>query len=297
MTRMRRAVHFVPGGNERMLTKALTLEADALVLDLEDAVTPERKDGARAEMLRWLQDVDFGRQEKMVRMNPLDSRWGRADLEVTMQCPPDCYVVPKVASLADVLAVDEALTGLERRYAHPQGGVELLLVATEVPQAVLNIAELPRCDRVTAITWGAEDLSAALGARRNREPDGTYLEVFRYCRSMTLLSAVAAGVQPVDGVYVDFRDEAAFRRDCEIGAAMGYTGKVTIHPSQVPIVNEYFTPSADEVAEAQELLEAFEENRRRGRMAFSFRGEMVDVPHLERARTIVERAHKIASSD
>ena len=292
MTRLRRAVHFVPGGNERMLTKALTLEADALVLDLEDAVTPDRKDEVRREMLRWLTDVDFGRQEKMVRMNPLESPWGLADLELTMQSPPDCYMVPKVASLADVRAVDEALTGLERRYGHPQGGVRLLLVATEVPQAVLNIAELPRCERVVAITWGAEDLSAAIGARRNRDPDGTYLEVFRYCRSVTLLSAVAAGVQPVDGVYVDFRDEEAFRRDCEIGAAMGYTGKVTIHPNQIPIVNEYFTPSANEIAEAQELIEAFEENRKRGRMAFSFKGEMVDVPHLERARTIVERARQ-----
>jgi citrate lyase subunit beta/citryl-CoA lyase len=292
MTRLRRAVHFVPGGNERMLAKALTLEADTLVLDLEDAVTPERKDAVRAEMLRWLQDVDFGHQEKMVRMNPLESPWGLADLELTMRSPPDCYMVPKVASLADVQAVDEALTGLERRYGHAEGGVKLLLVATEVPDAVLNIRELPRCDRVDAITWGAEDLSAALGARRNREPDGTYLEVFRYCRSVTLISAVAAGVQPVDGVYVDFRDERAFRRDCEIGAAMGYTGKVTIHPSQIPIVNEYFTPSPDEIAEAQELLDAFEDNRKRGRMAFSFKGEMVDVPHLERARTIVERARQ-----
>lgn len=297
MTRLRRAVHFVPGGNERMLAKALTLEADALVLDLEDAVTPERKDEVRGEVLRWLRDVDFGRQERMVRMNPLESAWGVADLELTMQCPPDCYMVPKVATLADVIAVDEALTGLERRYGHPEGAVRLLLVATEVPQAVLNIAELPRCDRVTAITWGAEDLSAALGSRRNREPDGTYLEVFRYCRSVTLLAAAAAGVQPVDGVFVDFRDEAAFRRDCEIGAAMGYTGKVTIHPSQIPIVNEYFTPSPNEVAEAQELLAAFEENRAKGRMAFSFKGEMVDVPHLERARTIVERARQAGVID
>lgn len=112
-----------------------------------------------------------------------------------------------------------------------------------------------------------------------------------------LLSAVAAGVQPVDGVYVDFRDEAAFRRDCEIGAAMGYTGKVTIHPNQIPIVNEYFTPSANEIAEARELLEALEENRKRGRMAFSFKGEMVDVPHFERARTIIERARQAGVID
>ena len=145
---------------------------------------------------------------------------------------------------------------------------------------------------MTSLTWGAEDLSAAIGARRNRDERGELLEVFRYCRTMTLLAAVAAGVQPLDTVYVDVRDSEGLRRECRAAAWMGFTGKITIHPDQIPIVNEAFTPSPEEIAESRELLEAFASHQREGRMAFSFKGQMVDVPHRNRARTILERARQ-----
>jgi citrate lyase subunit beta/citryl-CoA lyase len=225
-------------------------------------------------------------------MNPLDTPWGERDLEVTMAAPPDAYLVPKVRSVHDVRRIDSLLSEYERRNGHPPGKVELLVLATETPQGVLNIANLCDSPRVSALTWGAEDLSAALGARRNRDEAGEFLDVFRYCRVMTLLSAVAAGVQPLDTVFVDVRDAEGLRRESREAAWMGFTGKITIHPDQVPIVNEAFTPSREEIEECRELLAAFEEQRREGRMTFAFRGQMVDVPHLNRARTTLERARE-----
>lgn len=290
MSRLRRAVHFVPGANEKMLQKSLALPADSLVLDLEDAVTPENKDSAREVVTRWLKEVDFGRQERMVRMNPLDTPWGMKDLEVTMQGKPDSYLVPKVRTKEDLFRIDEMISLMEREYAHPPGEVKLVVLATETPQGLLNIRDFGACPRVDALSWGAEDLSASIGARRNRDENGQFLEVFRYARVMTLLAATAAGVQPLDTVFVDIKDTEGLRRDCLEGAWMGFTGKITIHPSQIEIVNEIFTPSPEEIAESKALLEAFEENQKAGKMAFSFKGQMVDVPHLTRARTILERA-------
>jgi citrate lyase subunit beta / citryl-CoA lyase len=290
MSRLRRAVHFVPGANEKMLQKSLALPADSLVLDLEDAVTPENKDSAREVVTRWLKEVDFGQQERMVRMNPLDTPWGVKDLEVTMQGKPDSYLVPKVRTKDDLLKIDEIISRMEREYGHAPGRVKLVVLATETPQGLLNIRDFGACPRVDALSWGAEDLSASIGARRNRDEKGEFLDVFRYARIMTLLAATAANVQPLDTVFVDIKDTEGLRRDCLEGAWMGFTGKITIHPSQIEVVNEIFTPSAEEIAESKALLEAFEENQKAGKMAFSFKGQMVDVPHLTRARTILERA-------
>jgi citrate lyase subunit beta/citryl-CoA lyase len=282
----------VPGANEKMLQKSLALPADTLVLDLEDAVTPENKDSARQTVTHWLKEVNFGRQERMVRMNPLDTPWGVTDLEVTMQGRPDSYLVPKVRTKDDLLKIDTILSRMEREYGYPPGGVKLVVLATETPQGLLNIRDFGACPRVDGMSWGAEDLSAAIGARRNRDEHGQFLEVFRYARIMTLLAATAAGVQPVDTVFVDIKDPEGLRRECLEGAWMGFTGKVTIHPSQIEVVNEIFSPSAADITESKELLAAFEENRKAGRMAFSFKGQMVDVPHLTRARTILERARQ-----
>ena len=141
MARVRRAAHFVPGANEKMLSKALTLPADTLILDLEDAVLPESKDSAREVVSGWLRDVDFGRQERVVRMNSLDTEWGRKDLEATMTAPPDGYLVPKVNDASDVAEVDRIISAAEREHGHPEGGVKLLLLGTETPQGLLSIGE------------------------------------------------------------------------------------------------------------------------------------------------------------
>ena len=288
--RLRRAVHFVPGANEKMFRKALELPADGLILDLEDSVTPDNKESARETVTEWLREADFGGRERLVRMNPLGTPWGVQDLEVTMLGRPDAYVVPKARGRVDLDQIDEILSRIETERGLPAGEVSLLVIATETPEGLLNIRKLAAGPRVDALTWGAEDLSAAIGARRNRDESGAYLEIFRLARHLTLLAACAAGVQPIDGVFVDIRDPAGLERECRESAQMGFTGKITIHPSQIEIVNECFSPSAEEIAESRELLVAFEEHQRAGRMAFAWKGNMVDVPHLTRARTILERA-------
>jgi citrate lyase subunit beta / citryl-CoA lyase len=296
-TRLRRSVHFVPGANEKMLTKALGLPADSLVLDLEDAVTPERKDEARRLVAGWLASVDFGGHERIVRMNPLASPWGTADLEATMAVPPDAYLVPKVSTLADLQAIDLEISRLAALHGHAKDSVELIPIATETPRAVLNLPTFTACKRVTALTWGAEDLLAAVGARRNRNDAGEYLDLFRYCRIQTLLCAAAGSVMPLDTVYVDIRNRKGLRRECQEAADMGFQGKLTIHPDQISIVNDAFTPSLEDAREALALLAAFDEARRDGRMAFSFAGQMVDVPHLQRAGALVERARRAGVID
>ena len=188
---IRRAAHFVPGANDKMLTKSLATAADCLILDLEDAVTPDNKDSARATVATWLADVDFGRQERVVRINPLGSPWCEADIAETMVSPPDGYLVPKVNNASEIARLDDIISGHEATHGHPAGGVKLLVLGTETPQGLLNIGDLAKHDRVDALTWGAEDLSASIGSRGNRGADGAYLPVFEYARVMCLLGATA----------------------------------------------------------------------------------------------------------
>ncbi len=292
---VRRSSHFVPGANERMLDKSLATDADSLVLDLEDAVTPDNKDSARATVASWLADVDFGAKERVVRINPLDSPWCVADVAETMVSPPDAYLVPKINNAAEVSQLDSMITRWELELGHPAGGVVLLVLGTETPQGLLNIGELARHARVDALSWGAEDLSAAMGSKANRDASGAFLPVFEYARIMCLVGATAWNKQPLDTVYVDFRDSEGLASECATSAAMGYTGKISIHPDQIDVINAAFTPSAAEVADAHELLEAFAEAEAAGLMAFAHKGQMVDVPHLTRARKIVATAKAIAA--
>ncbi|MGA0796493.1 MAG: HpcH/HpaI aldolase/citrate lyase family protein [Quisquiliibacterium sp.] len=294
--RLRRSLHFVPGADERMLAKSLATRADGLVLDLEDAVTPERKDAARHTVADWLGSVDFSGKERVVRVNPLETPWGHDDLRIVMRDPPDALLIPKVSRLADLQQIDELLGLHERDHGHPAGAVGLIVVSTETPLGALNVASFPSCRRVLGLTWGAEDLSAVLGVARNRFPDGRLLDTYRWCRVQTLLAAAAGGVQPLDTAYVDIRNPDGLRAECQEAAWMGFLGKITIHPGQIDIVNEAFTPSADEVAEAERLVEAMTAAEQAGRMAIAFEGRMIDVPHLERAKRLLERARRIAES-
>ena len=291
--RLRRSAHFVPGANEKMLHKSIDTAADCLILDLEDAVVPARKDAAREVVSEWLRDIDFRGKERTIRMNPLDTPWGLQDLEVTMRHPPDAYVVPKVSSLDQLQTISNELSRWEQTYGHPAGQVGLILVSTETPLGALNIGSFSQCERVISMSWGAEDLSAALGAPRNRRPDGSYLDVYKHCRTMTLLSAAAGEVQPMDTVWVDLNDTEGLRRECQEVAWMGFTGKITIHPNQIDIVNEVFSPDPATVDEARRLVEAFAEAEKEGLMAINFEGKMVDVPHLTRARKTLAKAAQI----
>jgi len=294
---LRRSIHFVPGGNDKMLNKALSLAADSLIMDLEDSVTPDRKVSVRNEVCQWLKETDFGKKERLVRINPLDSEWGREDLEAVMEFRPDGIVLPKVLGRETVVATDSLMTQREKDLAmQPEEGgtVKLLLIGTELAGAVFNLPQMVDHPRVNGVTWGAEDLSVSLGARAKRNSQGDYLDVFKFARSMCLLSAVAAEVQPIDTVYVDIKNTKGLAEECKTSADMGYTAKMTLHPDQIEIVNEAFTPSDTEIEHASALVAAFEENQKEGKMAFRFNGQMVDVPHLKRAQQILAVAAHIA---
>ena len=294
---LRRSIHFVPGGNEKMLNKALGLVADSLILDLEDSVTPDRKGIARDEVCDWLANANFKNQEKLVRINPMDSEWGREDLEAVLQHRPDGIVLPKVLDLKAVHAVDQLIINQEKVAGADYSDIKLLLIGTEMAAAVFNLAQMVNHERVDGVTWGAEDLSVSLGARAKRDGQGNYLEVFSFVRSMCLLAAVAAKVQPIDAVYVDIKNTEGLAKECKTAADMGFTAKLTIHPDQIDIVNEAFTPSVAEIDAATALVAAFEEQEAKGAMAFKFDGEMVDVPHLKRAQQVLALARRNASEN
>ena len=287
---LRRSFHFVPGPNERMLKKALSSEADCLILDLEDAVAPDKKKDSRKILCEWLCEVDFGGKEVALRINPLNSPWGLDDLLESMKAPPHIYVIPKPERLTEVQLVESLIDKHEVRYGHTFGVTRLVLIAGETPNGVVNLHTLSSTARIDGITWGAEDLASALGTTENRDQHGDYLRMFEYCREQTLLASVAHRVQPIDTVYVEFRDTGGLARDCEHAKKMGFTGKLTIHPSQISIVNEVFTPSLQDVKAAERLVAAFDEARLDGRNAFAFEGKMVDAPHLAQARATLERA-------
>ncbi len=286
-----RSLHFVPGGNDRMLDKALTLPAGGLILDLEDAVPPDRKEATRPHVLDWLTKRDFGGRGRWVRMNPIATGLGDSDLEQTIAGRPDGYVVPKPRHAGDIREIAQRLDALEYRHRLVPGSTRLVLIATETPEGLLNIRDVATASpRIVALSWGIEDLSAAMGLPRVRDGAGKYLDIPRYARTMCAVAASAAGVDALDTVYTDIADLDGLRRECEDGVAMGFSGKISIHPSQIAVINGAFTPDPATVAEAHELVAAFEEHRRRGAYAFRFKGQMVDAPHLTRALKVIARA-------
>ena len=290
---MRRSLHFVPGGNEKMMAKALTLPADGLILDLEDAVTPERKAATRPIVRGWLESLDFGGRERWVRMNPVFTEHAEADLAETIAGRPDGYVMPKPRHAEDVRRVTARLDALEQKHGLPFGSTRLVLIATETPEGLLNIKEIAAASpRVAAVSWGIEDLSAAMGLPRTRDEAGRYLDIPRYARVMCAVAASAAGVEAIDTVYTDIPDLDGLRRECLEGVAMGFSGKISIHPGQIAVINTAFTPSKADAEDAVALIAAFEEHARRGAGAFAWKGQMMDMPHLTRARKIAERARR-----
>src|SRR5262244_383409 len=272
-----------------MLAKALTIPADGLILDLEDAVAPDRKAATRGVVRDWL-TRDCGGRERWVRMNPIATGLGQADLEETIAGRPDGYVVPKPGRAGDIREIARILDRLEQQHGIPNGATRLTVIATETPEGLLNIREISTASpRTVAVSWGVEDLGAAMGLGRVRDEAGKYLDIPRYARVMCSVVASAAGVEAIDTVFTDIADLDGLRRECEEGVAMGFTGKISIHPNQIPVINEIFTPSKESVDEARQLVLLFEEHARRGVYAFTFKGQMVDAPHLARAKKLVAR--------
>lgn len=285
-----RSFLFVPGDSERKLARCLDAGADALILDLEDAVAPERKAAARQLVAEFLRaNPQRTRAQVWVRINPLESAEAQADLDAVAGARPDGIVQPKTRSPHDVARLALRLDELEAGHGLPAGSTRILPVATETPQALFAMGGFASCGpRLLGLTWGAEDLSSAIGAMASREPDGRWTSPYQLVRSLCLFGAAAAGVAAIDTVYVALRDAAGLRAECVQANRDGFIGKLAIHPDQVPIINESFTPGSAELTRAARVVELFAANP--GAAALSLDGQMLDIPHLRQAQRILARA-------
>lgn len=285
-----RSLLFVPGDSEKKLAKAEGIRTDALILDLEDAVAPPRKPEARARVREYLA-AHAGRTvtRLWVRINPLDTPESLADLAAVVAARPDGIVQPKTRSPDEVLRLSHYLDALEALNGLPPGAIGILPVATETPQALFSLGDYVRVGaRLSALTWGAEDLSAAVGAITNKQDDGSWTHPYQLARSLCLFAAHAAGVPAIDTLFADIRNPAALRAACASARRDGFGGKVAIHPDQVDVINECFTPTEAELARARRVIALFEAHPGAGALALD--GEMLDMPHLRQARRIVEFA-------
>jgi citrate lyase subunit beta/citryl-CoA lyase len=291
-----RSFLFIPADDEKKLGKGLATGADALILDLEDSVSLERKPVARTLAARYLADMRAkdGRPRLYVRINALDTGLWQDDIAGVIGAQPDGVFLPKPRSGDDVHRLSLALRHEEEHAGVPLGSTRIIAIATETPVSVFNLhTYADSSSRLQALTWGAEDLSAVIGSRSNREPDGSaWTSPYRLARDLTLFAAAAAGVDAVDTVFVNFRDGEGLRLECDAAARDGFTGKMAIHPGQVATINAAFTPSAEEIADAQEIVRLFADNPGAG--ALSLNGQMVDRPHLTRAERTLARAKAAA---
>ena len=267
---------FVPADSERKIAKALGSEADAIILDLEDSVASQQKPAAR-EIVRSLRP-ESGTPPLWVRVNPLASEFLKDDLEILANAAIHGIVLPKAECGTDV-----------EELASRTGNIPIHAIVTETAASLFGLMSyrVPGVP-LAAMSWGAEDLSAALGALSKYDADGSLSFTYRMARSLCLAGAVAACVQPVDGVFADFRDPDGLRAEAEAAAREGFTGKLAIHPDQVAVINAAFSPSAEDIAHAEAIVAAFEAEPNAG--VLSVGGRMVDRPHLLQARRVLERA-------
>ena len=292
-----RSLLFVPGDSERKLEKAFASTADVIIVDLEDSVAPVNKSAARSVAAEFIRSHGgAARAGIYVRVNDLASGLLDDDLQAVMPVGPDGIMLPKAEGLADVerlsvkLRVQEAMNGLA------DGVTRILPIITETAAGVFAAGCFTHgSERLSGVTWGAEDLSAAIGARATRDEAGRYTDVFRLARSLTLLAASSAEASAIDTVFVNFRDSKGLHAECLEAERDGFTGKMAIHPDQVAIINEAFTPSLKAIEEAQSIVEAFEAAGDAGVVGIG--GKMYDRPHLKRAQRLIARAGPTQTTD
>jgi len=286
-----RSLLFVPADSARKLDKAMSSGADALIIDLEDSIALDGKARARESAAAFLRDamMSTARPHLMVRVNGLQTGLTDADLDCIASAKPDAIMLPKAEGGAALVHADAKLAVREAQNDLPDGHIKILPIATETAAALFMVGTFAGVSsRLIGMTWGAEDLSAELGARANRDAQGRFLDPYRLARSLCLAGAAAAAVPAIDTVFVDFRDNAGFRRECEEACRDGFVGKMAIHPAQVAIINEVFTPSAEAIAHAQSVIAAFAAAPGAGVVGIG--SVMYDRPHLVRAKQLLARA-------
>ncbi len=287
---MPRSFLFVPGDSEKKLAKAAGLGADALILDLEDSVAAAARPRAREALARFLAGRPAERRSQLwVRINPLDDPASVEDLEAVLGGRPDGIVQPKTRSPDDVRALGRRLDALEAEHGIEAGAVKILPIATETPRAVFTLGDFATgVPRLAGLTWGAEDLSAAIGAASHTGRDGRWTPPYQLARSLLLFAAHAAGVAAIETLHANYRDADGLRAAAARARRDGFTGMLAIHPSQVDVINAAFEPAAAELEWARRVVQVFADNP--GAATVGLDGEMLDIPHLKRAQGILQRA-------
>ncbi len=282
-TRMNRSFLFVPADSERKLQRAGSAGADALILDLEDSVAADARPDARLMAAEYLQ----GKKDVWVRINPLDSDDATADLEAVMPSGPAGIVLPKPRNAADAVALSKRIDQLEQRHDVERGQTRILALCTERPEALFALhSYVGATERLYGLSWGAEDLSAAVGASANRDEQGNWLPLYEMARSFCLLAAAAAEVTALDTVFTDFRDRDGLLRYATNARRDGFTGMLAIHPAQIDTINAAFVPSAAEVQHARRVVALFDNNPGAGTVGLD--GKMIDRPHLLQAQRVLK---------
>lgn len=280
----RRALLYMPGDDRHKIEKATTLAVDCICMDMEDGVSLSRKPQARASIARALQDLDFGKSEKLARINAVGSGLEKEDIEAVLPFHPDGIVIPKLEELAQIQWANERMEAAELDHGWPINSIRLL-VDVETPRGILNLKDFAGHPRLDALIFGGEDFAAGVGATRTPEA----IELL-YGRQATLTAAAAFGLQALDIVAIDFKDLDAVRLEAEYGARLGFTGKQIIHPAQVEPVQAAFTPSAEAIVQARRIVEGFEASQKEGKGAFALDGKMIDMPLVKNARKVLDRA-------
>jgi citrate lyase subunit beta-like protein len=280
----RRALLYMPGDNWKMITKSVTLGVDSICMDMEDGTAVNKKAEARATIAKALQELDFGKSEKLARINSVGSGWDKDDIEAVLPFHPDGIVIPKVESFDHIEWAGKIIEAAELKYGWPVNSIRVL-IGVETAKGILNLKEIASHPRLDAIIFGGEDFAASISATRTRDA----VELL-YARQAVVVACAAHDLQAIDIVTIDYKDLDALRIESEFGAQLGYSGKQIIHPAQVESVQTAFTPNNESIAYAKRIIETFEASQKEGRGAYSLDGKMIDMPLVKNARKVLERA-------
>ena len=280
----RRALLYMPGDNWKMITKSITLGVDSICMDMEDGTAVNKKAEARATIAKALCELDFGKSEKLARINSVGSGCEKDDIEAVLPFRPDGIVIPKVESYEQVEWASKIIEDAELRQGWPLNSIRIL-IGVETAKGILNLKEIAAHPRLDAIIFGGEDFAASIGAVRTREA----VELL-YARQAVIVACAAHDLQAIDIVTIDYKDIEVLRLESEFGARLGFVGKQIIHPAQVEPVQRAFTPNEEAVAYARRIVETFEASQKEGKGAYSLDGKMIDMPLLRNAKKVLERA-------
>lgn len=280
----RRALLYMPGDNWKMITKSITLGVDSICMDMEDGAAVSKKAEARATIARALRELDFGRSEKLARINSVGSGWEQDDIEAVLPFHPDGIVIPKVESFEQVEWASKIIEDAELKHGWPVNSIHIL-IGVETAKGIMSLKEIAVHPRLDAIIFGGEDFAASIGAARTKDA----LELL-YARQAVIVACAANDLQSIDIVTIDYKDLDALRLESEFGARLGFDGKQIIHPAQVEPVQKAFTPGDEAVAYARRIVETFEASQKEGKGAYSLDGKMIDMPLLRNAQKVLQKA-------